>query len=710
MSATRPLPARLTERMIVDATVEQRAAWLAEAEATAPARAARIRETLAGIAKPAPAPVQPLPVGADREALTRLYEAWQDAQVAAGKESCDHGQSLARTCLTCYDGRVWERAAAPAAADPVEESAEWKAYRAAEARWQRTGSGVDEDAMIEAGLAAAKSSPWVAPVALTPYDFGGEDAPHAPSAETIRQEIKDMAARIAEATTDISLSLQDAGATDESEADEEAERLVGIVLAAAREPAEPYAMPLPPPPAPVATLDLDALAARLQADILTACRREFVTVARAEEIAEAARKAVEALSARVEGIGSRRVFVGVAKTGENLLARPAPKLAGYDETDALRRNDAPCFVATESVRKGDAVYVSASPAPVRTLRASALPLFRLCSASADRTPEMILVESTGEPARLGDALHELAAHMVAHGRKAARERVEELAAKHDVDADDLDYLAHQAGEAWAALSHRFPRASVEAELVTDIGPGARLTGHPDLTAIDGRTLRVLDWKSGRARYDAREQVTAYARQVLDNLGVSGNGIYTVEVYVAWLRDGQIERLTFAAAEVLAWGDDLAKRMTASPLPFSPGAHCVQCPRCADCPAKAAWVRQAVAEFAPGGTTAEALAAARAVAKAAEQAIEAIRVQAITAGIDGIEVKETRKVTVRFTHPAVPQAVREALAGEAMAAGGKVRSALLKVLGLKGPEADEEMARLEAAGAAKVTITRKVGEE
>jgi len=641
----RPLPQRMTPRQLVDASPEQRAAWLAEADETAPARAARMRETLAGLANAADltaavvashkAPAAaPLPVGVDREAATRAYAAWQDAQVAASRESCDHGESLARTCLTCYDGRVWEAAGRPCRIETA-------AAEAAEA-------GGDVMAAI-----TAEAETIVREAAVEAHE---DDAP--PTME--------------EAITDISLSLQDAGYPDDEEADEEAERLARIVKAAVMASAS---APEPDRWADIRAR-LTALEQRPPVIAPPAIPAELrAQIERAEGVADTARKAVEALTRRFEA-----------------LAQPAHDAEVRERWAAEDRAD----------------EARAVPRPM-TLRSSALPLFAACAASMDLSPEQIRIESSGEPARLGTAVHAAAAIMVRRGAEAARDACDEIAERHQVDRDDLGRLVWLASEAWAKVRDRFPAPVVESS-IREARQGVVLTGHPDIYSLSGRALRILDWKSGRVVYDTREQLLGYALLVLSIITDEETaGLDTIEVCTAWLRDGRMTRIRFTVEEVIAWGRQLEDRAKLRPLPYSPGEHCLGCPRRADCPAKVAWVRQAVAEMGVGTPT-EALAKARAVAKAAEQAIEAIRGQAIAAGVEGLEVREEQRVTVRLAHAAVPQAVREVLGAEATASGGDVRAALRKVLGLTGEGIEEEMARLVEAGAVKVITSRKVKEQ
>src|SRR5207244_6197796 len=86
--------------------------------------------------------------------------------------------------------------------------------------------------------------------------------------------------------------------------------------------------------------------------------------------------------------------------------------------------------------------------------------------------------------------------------------VEEVAAEHNVDADELGNLFGWAAKLWRErLSDLFP-----APIVEDfwIYPDGDLTihGHADLVSLVGTEVRGLDYKSGFADTDATHQLKA----------------------------------------------------------------------------------------------------------------------------------------------------------------------------------------------------------
>lgn len=166
----------------------------------------------------------------------------------------------------------------------------------------------------------------------------------------------------------------------------------------------------------------------------------------------------------------------------------------------------------------------------------------------------------------------------------------DVAAIHDVEPEDLEYLASAAWRAWENLRPHFAGARTEVDhSMIDMARGVRLRGRMDLLALDETgEPRICEWKSGFGS-DPWQQLRAYALLALD-LYPEAQTVYCVAVH---LRSQQpLDGRRFKRGELLEWWDALVRQLKRTDR-YSPGAHCRYCPRSYDCPAKTAILRQMI---------------------------------------------------------------------------------------------------------------------
>ena len=132
---------------------------------------------------------------------------------------------------------------------------------------------------------------------------------------------------------------------------------------------------------------------------------------------------------------------------------------------------------------------------------------------------------------------------------------------------------------------------MEAELYDGL-----LTGHPDAEWIAGGAYWIGDWKSSRLDCNYYHQLMGYAKLRLEKIRVMPNGC---ELFVAWLRDGSVERYHVTAEEINDWLARLPASVRVDGWSYVTGSHCTYCDRRTDCPAQREDMRQALAVIGDG---------------------------------------------------------------------------------------------------------------
>jgi len=272
----------------------------------------------------------------------------------------------------------------------------------------------------------------------------------------------------------------------------------------------------------------------------------------------------------------------------------------------------------------------------------------------------VSVEEWSDPADVGTRVHNLLQSVV-EGQA--------------VDLTGLDsdtkFLVSSGITAWrgssefVALRDAFPGATCERSLEIDIG-GVTLTGHSDVRSdVITRSVRILDWKSGRVDYDYSQQMLGYCALEL----LANPFIERAEAHIVWLREREVEPWAMTREELPDWVNrvDLALESHATVY----GRHCTFCPRAHECSGRAAVVRRDAQslldltdeELANGLATMtpdriiELTRQARSVSTAADRVVAAVRMHAAEKGdIVGSDVKLTlaeqnrKKVDAKLAWP------------------------------------------------------------
>jgi hypothetical protein len=351
------------------------------------------------------------------------------------------------------------------------------------------------------------------------------------------------------------------------------------------------------------------------------------------------------------------------------------------------------------------------------LRCSSLPLAFRCPGSVRRG--VVPINASNDAADVGTAGHEGNAALVRTGR-VDWDGVPALAKKHDVDEKELRVLLALSSKLWEQVGPSFPNAEAEVALKHQIG-SVVLTGHTDVMALSGTTLRVADWKMGRLDSNYREQLLGYCALGLFKTPEARDA----EAGVLWVRDQEYEPYTMTRAGHYEWIARLEAEVVNWDGVYRPGSHCQYCPRSHECHAANAQARRDMAiimdrdlpghlEDAPTlqemirrepEKVVRLVELARTAEKQAKRALEAIKAEVLRSGdivADGkritIQTKEERELDVMKAFPVL----QEELTDEEMA----------EVITLHVSKAEDIVAKKAGKGngaAAKRTLVAKLNE-
>jgi hypothetical protein len=354
------------------------------------------------------------------------------------------------------------------------------------------------------------------------------------------------------------------------------------------------------------------------------------------------------------------------------------------------------------------------------IRASLVPLLLACPQSHG---EGLRIDGDNQMARLGTAIHDGLARLVATGEMAT---VQQLAALHGVeDSDELGMLLWRGRKAWEELTAAFPNPQVEQAMTLDIGGGHTLSGHVDLICYiaDSGELRVLDWKTGRKQRDFIQQLMSYGLLALQS------GVTTITCTVVWLREGTMETVRLTVGQIKTFLADLklAIKLVGSGT-YRVGDHCEHCPRCHACPARTALVRSSIRDIAGidagnilslGDKLPTVYAGVKCAEKACKDFRDALKEAVVAQGqiAAGGKVYEMNRVEKRVVDPIKAWPVMaEHLSEEEFAPAIKISlTSLLDAVAEKAPARGKGKAKqafsaeLEAAGAITLKTEQRLSE-
>lgn len=350
---------------------------------------------------------------------------------------------------------------------------------------------------------------------------------------------------------------------------------------------------------------------------------------------------------------------------------------------------------------------------MRRVRGSFITQIAACSASAVQ-PALRIVSNGGEPAWLGDAVHESQAIYVSSGEIAD---VTSLAKKHRVDEDELGYLCHAGRKSWDAIKQWVPNPRCEEEFTwIDEESQILLTGHPDVYSANLDNLVVADWKSGFLWADCEPQLRAYAWLISQQFPVK-----VIDAIHVNIRRGEIEPFRWTYDELADWWREMAERINEGHDTYSPGYEaCRYCPRWRECPAGLDLAADAVRLISLDDSsvlseaTVAAYQRAKFVEKVAREVVENIRTLVAQAGgtFDRLEIDREKRDKID-AHRGWKEMVASVGVIETLDACTVGKTKLLDAVRKNAPKrggkkaADDLMERLRAAGAVSETFVEKL---
>lgn len=228
---------------------------------------------------------------------------------------------------------------------------------------------------------------------------------------------------------------------------------------------------------------------------------------------------------------------------------------------------------------------------MRTVRCSFAATLIACPPSGE--PPAVVIDEKSEAGEMGTATHAVMTSITRGNPTPIADAAEE----YGVDADELGGLVETGGRLFDGL--RGPEgceSGAEDELSAEVC-GVRLTGHRDYWWRLGERAGLVDWKTGRVNTDHRDQVMGYAALMFANLPT----VRTIDVTIAWLRDGTIEPYVVTREDMPAWYERFAAALKNDGV-YRPGEHCTFCPRRYECPALLQRQRGVLAVFDKGERT------------------------------------------------------------------------------------------------------------
>jgi hypothetical protein len=211
------------------------------------------------------------------------------------------------------------------------------------------------------------------------------------------------------------------------------------------------------------------------------------------------------------------------------------------------------------------------------IHCSKLPSFFDCSSSV--VPARNPYNPPRMVANTGHAVHEAMADVV----EKKEPDLDALSEKYNCDRTELAVLVAYGRRAWKELKGHLPAPRVEVPIKSDL-----VIGRTDVLHHDGDTGVILDWKSGRIRRNALNQVIGYGHAAADSFGMPRSGKITT--IVVWLQFGEYEIRSVDREYLDQWGKAFQAQRKAIGKQWGPGDACTYCQRQLECGARAQYLR------------------------------------------------------------------------------------------------------------------------
>ena len=254
---------------------------------------------------------------------------------------------------------------------------------------------------------------------------------------------------------------------------------------------------------------------------------------------------------------------------------------------------------------------------------SSAPRINECAGAAyPLTDKVIVVQPSGEPARVGNAIHALAGQIVRENLSNCPDATG-YALDHDVldKLKDITIKGIYAAQMWQEIRGEFDIETVEVEHYgkwmdeEGDGPILRLSGYTDVRGLllDGVSIGIIDWKSGQPDFELVDtededgediqvlieksgsihQLKCYAKQALEEFPERT----LVRLFIGWLSERYYITATYTREEIDAWWNRLQYKIRAwDGKTFAPGTPCKWCRNAIGCPAREKYMGVAVKAF------------------------------------------------------------------------------------------------------------------
>ena len=220
---------------------------------------------------------------------------------------------------------------------------------------------------------------------------------------------------------------------------------------------------------------------------------------------------------------------------------------------------------------------------------SAVPRINDCAAAAYPMPGITITQPSGAPARIGSAIHALAAQIVRENLSNCPDATG-YAVDHDVlgKLKDITIKGIYAAQMWGEIRGEFDLETVQTELYgklideTGDGPALRLSGYRDVQGVlnDGVSIGIIDWKSGQPdiepimvkveggadeddeyiewveKSDSIFQLKSYALHALTEHPDRS----LVRLYLGWLAERYYVVVTYTREEIFEWWESFQYRV------------------------------------------------------------------------------------------------------------------------------------------------------
>ena len=222
------------------------------------------------------------------------------------------------------------------------------------------------------------------------------------------------------------------------------------------------------------------------------------------------------------------------------------------------------------------IYYRPSLAPV---------VAQCCSAMYKAKSEIRIIEESGIPAKLGNAVHKIFAEKITVNLPVEKAYMEEIAAEFGVTVEGysgIGWRVIKTIKAWEKVAHFFPQESMEREkkIGVKLPNGFMWEGTSDLLAMHPGWGIVLDLKTGMKELDHEPQIKDYATiAAAKTIGTESMiAIIFNPIQDVW------ESYEYSKEELRAHAEELQIKMEKSGYEYTKGRMCEYCPRWTSCPA------------------------------------------------------------------------------------------------------------------------------